>query len=104
MLWCGVTLYFVFFCLKKNRRNNICGSSADPLQEDCGSTADAVREDCGSTVDLLQVFQLGHFPASWAQGFITLIHKEGDPDCVNNYRGITPLPVVAKIFSAVMEN
>ena len=51
-----------------------------------------------------KVFQLGHFPASWAQGLITPIHKGGDPDCVNNYRGITLLPVVAKIFSAVMEN
>jgi len=53
---------------------------------------------------LNKVLQLGHFPASWAQGLITPIHKGGDPDCVNNYRGITFLPVVAKIFFAVMEN
>jgi len=32
---------------------------------------------------------IGHFPASWAHGLIIPIHKGGDPDCVNIYRGIT---------------
>jgi len=42
------------------------------------------------------IFQLGHFPASWAQGLITPIHKGEDPDGANNYRGITFLPVIAR--------
>ena len=51
-----------------------------------------------------KVFQLGQFPASLAQGLIIPIYKSGEPDCANNYRGITLLPVIAKLFSAVLEN
>ena len=48
-----------------------------------------------------KVFQLA---ASWAQVLIIPIYKSGEPDCANNYRGITLLPVIAKLFSAVLEN
>ena len=51
-----------------------------------------------------KVFHLGNFPAPWAQGLIIPIHKGGEPDCVDNYRGITLLPFIAKLFSAVLEN
>ena len=50
-----------------------------------------------------KVFQLGQFPTSWAQELIIPIYKGGEPDCANNYRGITLLPVIAKLFSAVLE-
>ena len=51
-----------------------------------------------------KVSQRGHFLASWAQGLILPIHKGGEPDCTNNYRGITLLPVIAKLlFSSVLK-
>jgi hypothetical protein len=31
----------------------------------------------------------GKYPQSWAEGYISVIHKSGDAADPNNYRGIT---------------
>ena len=46
----------------------------------------------------------GVFPADWARGIIAPIHKKGDVDCVGNYRGITLLPIIGKIFRNILDN
>ena len=44
------------------------------------------------------------YPKSWSEGVITPIHKKGDLDDVNNYRGITLINIMSKIYSHILHN
>ncbi len=46
----------------------------------------------------------GYFPDSWGEGHIVPIHKKGNIDIVNNYRGITLLSTVGKLFTRILNN
>ena len=48
------------------------------------------------------IMQKGEIPKRWCTGMIIPIPKSGDKLDVNNYRGITLLPVIAKLFFAVL--
>ena len=48
------------------------------------------------------VFMAESAPLQWARGVIIPIHKDGDARVRNNYRPITLLGVVRKVFSAVL--
>ena len=48
------------------------------------------------------IMQKGEIPKRWCMGTIIPIPKSGDKLDVNNYRGITLLPVIAKLFFAVL--
>lgn len=50
------------------------------------------------------VFRSGCFPAAWALGAITSIHKKGDVTDPNNYRGITVGHVLAKLYAIVINS
>ena len=43
-----------------------------------------------------------YFPKLWANGITSLLHKEGDQDDPNNYRGITVASALAKILAIMM--
>ena len=49
-----------------------------------------------------KVFDTGVFPASWGDGFIVPLHKKGNVGNVENYRGITLLSVVGKLFTSIL--
>ena len=51
-----------------------------------------------------RILSCGHFPPTWSKGIIVPIHKNGSVEDVNNYRGITLLPVIAKLFTALLES
>ena len=51
-----------------------------------------------------KLLQIGYFPSSWAEGYIVPLHKKGNRDDVNNYRGITLLSVLGKLFSRLLNN
>ena len=51
-----------------------------------------------------QIFNNAIYPESWTQGLIVPIHKKGDKGDPNNYRGITLISTVAKIFSLILRN
>ena len=40
-----------------------------------------------------------YFPSSWSEGYIIPLHKKGGVINVNNYRGITLLSVLGKLFT-----
>ena len=42
-------------------------------------------------------------PPTWCTGFIHPIFKAGDPDDPGNYRGITVVPILAKLYAMVLE-
>ena len=46
-----------------------------------------------------KLYDLRYFPSEWSEGFIVPLHKKGDVDNPNNYRGITLLSTVGKLFS-----
>jgi hypothetical protein len=42
------------------------------------------------------------FPSAWSKGLITSLHKSGDPTDPNNYRGLTLLSCLGKLFTNTM--
>ena len=50
------------------------------------------------------VFEKGYFPSKWTEGFIVPLHKKGDVNLVENYRGITLLSTLEKLFSRILNN
>ena len=45
-----------------------------------------------------------NFPESWSIGQMIPIHKSGDRKIPSNYRGITLLPVISKVFTRIIRN
>ena len=46
----------------------------------------------------------GYFPEAWSVGEIIPPHKKGDKNNVDNYRGITLLSTLGKLFSRILNN
>ncbi|MES9880123.1 MAG: reverse transcriptase family protein, partial [Sedimenticola sp.] len=49
-------------------------------------------------------FQNGYFPDAWSEGYIVPLHKKGNTNDVGNYRGITLLSTIGKLFSRILNN
>ena len=49
-----------------------------------------------------KIFDTGYFPDIWGDGFIVPLHKKGSIENVENYRGITLLSVVGKLFTSIL--
>ena len=50
------------------------------------------------------LYEIGYFPETWTEGYIIPLHKKGSINDVENYRGITLLSVLGKLFSRVINN
>ena len=50
------------------------------------------------------VFDCGIFPSSWSDGLLVPLHKKGDISTPGNYRGITLLSVLGKLFTRIINN
>lgn len=50
------------------------------------------------------IFDSGIYPESWSKGSITPIFKKGDPSNPSNYRAITIVNTLSKIFSLTLRN
>ena len=44
----------------------------------------------------------GLYPESWGEGYITVLHKAGDINNPNNYRGITITSAIGKLFNSIL--
>lgn len=51
-----------------------------------------------------KLFDIGYFPEIWSEGYIIPLHKKGSINDVENYRGITLLSTLGKLFSRVINN
>ena len=51
-----------------------------------------------------KIMQCGYYPKSWAEGVITLLHKNGPCDDLNNFRDITLLSCFGKVFEGTLCN
>lgn len=50
------------------------------------------------------VFKSEKFPESWSEGFIVPVPKKGNLNKVDNYRGITLLSTLGKLFTRILNN
>ena len=51
-----------------------------------------------------RIYNTGEYPRSWWDGIVTPIFKKGDVNDTQNYRGITRINVVAKVYSQLLLN
>ena len=51
---------------------------------------------------LNRIFAQGQFPDIWSKSIIIPIHKKGDTDLVDNYRGISLLDIFGKIYTSIL--
>ena len=51
-----------------------------------------------------KIFEIGYFPERWAEGHIIPIFKKGDKNEASNYRGITLLSTIGKLFTRILNN
>ena len=49
----------------------------------------------------LSLFKEGSFPIEWTKAIIVPLHKKGDPNDIDNYRGILLLSVLGKVFTFI---
>ena len=49
-----------------------------------------------------KIFNSGHYPENWSTGCIVPIFKKGDKNDPNNYRGITLVSCLAKLFTSTL--
>ena len=50
------------------------------------------------------IWDSGYAPSYWREGLIVSLFKKRDREDPGNYRGITPLNVVGKLYSRVISN
>ena len=50
------------------------------------------------------IFKFGYFPELWSEGLVIPFHKKGNLNDVNNYRGITLLSCIGKLFTRIINN
>ena len=49
-----------------------------------------------------KIFDLSDFPVHWAGSIICPIHKKGPLDIPNNFRGISVIDVLNKVFTSIL--
>jgi len=71
-------------------------------------TAESVKkggeEFTFALLKLIKAWEKEEIPEDWARGVIFPIFKDGDPRETLNYRGITLLSIVGKVYSQVLNN
>ena len=50
------------------------------------------------------IFEAGIFPSEWSEGLLIPLHKKGNLNVPSNFRGITLLSILGKIFTRVLNN
>ena len=51
-----------------------------------------------------KIFEKGYFPKDWSEGYVIPLHKKGNKNDPNNFRGITLLSVLGKLFTRIINN
>ena len=73
-----------------------------PLSEVIKIGKDAIK---GHLVNLFnRISDTGKYPTLWSFGLIVPIHKKDDRSKVENYRGITLLSALGKLFTSILNN
>lgn len=90
----------VTLAFKSAKPNKSCGLDGIP-----SDTWKCARNIYSAFVIIFNaIFEGAPYPEKWRNGLIIPLHKKGDPRDPNNYRGITLLSSLGKIFSTVFTN
>ncbi len=73
-----------------------------------GIPTEATKETCSILLPfytrlLNEILNTGNFPDSWNLGLIVPLHKAGDREDPNNYRGIALLDIISKVFTSILD-
>ena len=88
-------------CVRKLKNNKTGGSD--------GIVGELLKYGGSGMVDLLEqlfsvIWQEEMVPRQWRDGLIVNIFKKGDREDPGNYRGITLVSVVGKVFCKILNN
>ena len=86
----------------KQLKNNKSGGPDRLLNEFFSCGIDVLPEYLHKLFNVL--FDKGYFPSSWAEGHIIPIHKKGSVDSPENYRGVTLLSTLGKLFTKILNS
>ena len=84
--------------LKKNRAAGYDGIAAELLKADAEASADAL------VVLFSRIWLQEEVPEDWLRGLIVKLPKKGDLSLSDNWRGITLLCIICKVFAACLLN
>ena len=51
---------------------------------------------------LNHLFNIGQWPDVWAEGVINPVHKKGSVNVEDNYRKVTIMPAIGKVFESIL--
>ena len=83
--------------LKRGKAAGGDGVSAEALKEGGDAILQCLLQLCR------KVWERGDVPNDWLRGFIAPLHKDGDKRAPLNYRPITLLSIVGKVYSNVLQ-
>jgi hypothetical protein len=96
-----------------NRTSGDNGILAELLKFSCPRTSHPQELDDGMTEEgflkwlapfFAKVWECGHTPQAWRDAVIVALPKKGDLSSCDNWRGISLLDVIGKMFARVMQN
>ena len=50
------------------------------------------------------IFERGLYPQAWSKAIIIPVYKKGDPENVDNYRGVSLLSIISKCYTTVLNS
>ena len=74
-----------------------------------GFPADFYKHGCNELLPALvllfnTIIANGEYPSSWATGITHPVHKKADHKVPNNYRKVTVMPCIGKLFESSLNN
>ena len=74
-----------------------------------GISAEFSKYECNELLPALEllfntIFTNGEYPSRWATGIIHPVHKKGAHGVADNYRKITVMPCIGKLFESILNN
>ena len=82
--------------LKKGKSSGLDEISAELLQMSKGKILEFLFKLFN------KMFMISYFPLRWAVAIVVPLHKKGDVNIADNYRGISLLSITSKIFTGIL--
>ena len=99
----NITTEEVRKCMNSLKRGKACGTCTDNLLNEYFLEAGDIL--LTHITELFNaILESGCFPDKWAEGIIVPVFKMGDEMDVNNFRGVTLVSCLSKLFTAVLKN
>ena len=91
-------LHKVIFSLKSNKSPGMDSITTEILKSSYNYTSQFLLTLYN------RMFTSGEYPRAWGEGIISPIFKKGDANEACNYRGITLISILAKVYSQLLLN